>query len=121
MHSCRQEEQLRREKEESDEESKSDFSRKLALLRLKTVFSVPRNHRWRNMQFPPPKKKRTFRKNASLFLLLLRMSEVQRLGAGDFISRKLGEMGMVVGLQQFAPSQFHKSVKRKREKELVKK
>ncbi len=60
-----------------------ELSRKLTLLRLRTVFAVPRNHG---------------------------ASEVHRHGVGDFVSRKLGELGLVVGMQQFAPSQFHETV-----------
>ncbi len=40
-----------------------------------------------------------------------RSSEVYRNGVGDFISRKMGQMGLVVGLQQFAPPQLHGQVR----------
>ena len=50
---------------------------------LQTVFTLPRNY-----QTDPG----------------------MRQSAADFISRKMGKMGLVVGIQQFTPSRFYKQV-----------
>jgi len=39
-----------------------------------------------------------------------RMSSAYRQGSSDYISEKLGNMGLVLGLQSFMPSKFKQQV-----------
>ena len=39
-----------------------------------------------------------------------RMSNAYRQGASDYISEKLGNMGLILGLQSFLPSKFKQQV-----------
>jgi hypothetical protein len=41
-----------------------------------------------------------------------RMSSAYRQGSSDYISEKLGNMGLVLGLQSFMPSKFKQQVRK---------